>query len=85
MVKFINRVLLYSIAQMGRRNDRMPEKKFQTIVFRYVSDDGDPTEMVPFFEERVVQCASILHEKGWGLDVRYGVADESIMDEVEED
>ena len=63
----------------------MPEKKFQTIVFQYVSDDEDPTEMVPFFTERIMQSANILHEKGWGLDIRYGTADRSIMDEVEED
>ena len=59
--------------------------KYYTVVFQYTSDDDDPTEPVPFFAERVVAAASQLHEKGWGLDVRYGTANRDIMDQVKEE
>jgi hypothetical protein len=58
--------------------------KYYTVVFQYSSDDGDATEPVPFFADRVVAAASQLHETGWGLDVRYGTADKKILDLVKE-
>jgi len=62
----------------------MANKKYLSILFQYVSDDGDPTEIIPYFEERIIESAKNLHQKGWGLDVRYGTADRNIMDQVEE-
>ena len=73
------------IAHWGRKSDRMSNKKYSTVVFQFVSDDGDPTEPVPFFAERVVKAATHLHQTGWGLDVKYGNADRDIMDQVEEE
>tara|TARA_Y100000310_G_scaffold309170_1_gene353033 strand:- start:290 stop:472 length:183 start_codon:yes stop_codon:yes gene_type:complete len=58
--------------------------KYYTVVFQFSSDDGDPTEPVPFFADRVVAAASQLHEEGWGLDVRYGTAEQDILEMVKE-
>ena len=58
--------------------------EYYTVVFQYCSDDGDPTEVPPFFADRVVSAMEIFAEKGWGLDIRYGTAEKKIVDMVKE-
>jgi len=50
------------------------EKTYFTIAFRYTTDSNDPCNPPPHFEERLAMAMSVLHEKGYAMDVIYGKA-----------
>lgn len=61
------------------------KREYFTIVFQYSSDDGDPTTIPPHFVDRVITASSLFHIDGFGLEVTWGKASQSILNQVDTD
>ena len=58
-----------------------PDKRFWTIAFQY-DGDMDPVDPPPHIEERILACMQILHQVGWGLEIKWGAAPKDLLDQI---
>jgi len=57
-------------------------KKFWTLAIQY-DVDGEPCDPPNHIEERIVTMMRIMHEIGFGMDVKYGLAQKEMMDIIQ--
>jgi len=57
-------------------------KKFWTLAIQY-DVDGEPCDPPHHIEERLVTMMQIMHEIGFGMDVKYGFAQKEMMDIIQ--
>jgi len=61
---------------------RQPKEKFWTIAFQF-DGDGERVDPPPHIEDRILACMQILHQVGWGLDIKWGEAPKDLLDQIE--
>lgn len=59
------------------------EAKNWTICFQY-DRNGGPADPPHHIQERIMQAASVLHELGFALDIKWGLAVPEIMDQIDD-
>tara|TARA_R100000152_G_C6781425_1_gene215884 strand:- start:6090 stop:6281 length:192 start_codon:yes stop_codon:yes gene_type:complete len=57
-------------------------KKFYTIALQY-DVDGEPCDPPHHIEDRMVAMMQLMHEIGFGMDVKYGYAEQNILDMID--
>lgn len=57
-------------------------KKYWTLAIQY-DVDGEPCEPPHHIEDRIVALMQMMHEMGFGMSVKYGHAEASLLDDIE--